>query len=88
MELTPWSEGANPFRPNLKSTIASVYKDRGARKIIKEDHSFLMEAARQRTALEYVSNVYAVVEEDEEGGENEDVSMEGDSDEFDSDEEE
>ena len=77
VEMLPWSEGANPFRSNLKSSIAREYTDRGALKITEEDHSFLMEAARQRTALDYETTVYAMSEEDQEDGEDDDMSMNG-----------
>ena len=79
VEMEPWSEDDNPFRSNLKRSIANMYKDRGALKITEEDHSFLMEEARQRTALDYNTTVYAVIEEDQEDEEDDGMSGEEES---------
>ena len=52
LELQPWSKHIQ-FQLNLRRKVAEKAKDGGARKIMNEDHSFLMEQARQRTALDY-----------------------------------
>ena len=63
VNLLPWS-GDNQFRSNLNREVARKAKENGALKITDEDHSFLMEEARQRTALDYEDYVYESDEDD------------------------
>ena len=69
LELAPWSE-ENDFHQNLSRDIVEVAKERGAFKIEADDHSFLMEVARQRTSLDYEETVYGSL--DDGGGEEDD----------------
>ena len=63
VNLLPWS-GDNQFCSNLNREVFRKAKENWALKITDEDHSLLMEEARQRTALDYEDYVYESDEDD------------------------
>ena len=63
LKLLPWSE-ENGFHFNINPDVTEEAKEKGTMMIEDEDDSFLMEAARQRTSLEYEVIIYGSLEDD------------------------
>ncbi|KAL7530697.1 hypothetical protein ACHAXR_005056 [Thalassiosira sp. AJA248-18] len=79
-EMMPLSDD-NPFPSNLSNRVCEDAARKGAMMIADGDHEFLMEAARQRTTLDFEDVVYGDVEGcDDDGsvyGEDEGVEIDG-----------